>query len=171
MTAYVGNRVRPAQINPNNRTDNEFTLLTGTGATITRDDLHQDKSDFACAAVYIKLKPAGNGNQNTLIVNGSVFNLQNSKTYIFSGPNMAVNVWNDNRNPQGKALGKWFIAINGTDIAIDDGSTTSAASTKYKVISIGSVNNISRALVIEGLQRQSWALRALVQYRRIRLLV
>jgi hypothetical protein len=102
-------------INPNNSPQNEFSLKKGDGNTITRDDLHQqtnvDSSGtyYQGAATFIHVKPKGNGNQNSLMVNGQVFPVQNSNTYDFQGE-MQVRVWND-QIKNSKAMGHWWISI------------------------------------------------------------
>ena len=65
-------------INPNNNSDFEFYLEKPDGSTITRDDLHADRDlDYNGPATLIRFKPKGNGNQNSLTVNGTAYALQN----------------------------------------------------------------------------------------------
>ena len=65
-----------------------------------------------------RLKPKGNGNQNGLTVNGQSYTIQNSTTYSISSSSMAVNLFNDKVNKQGKAVGHWYISIGATDATI-----------------------------------------------------
>lgn len=104
-------------INPNNSSHNEFTITTGGGVTYTRDHLHsstQTQSDgtfYRGKATYIRVKPKGNGNQNSLVIDGERFVMQNSNTYILNG-DMDVRVYNDHVK-NGKAMGHWWLEITG----------------------------------------------------------
>ena len=112
-------------INPNNSPHNEFTLTKANGDEITRDDLHQnspvdgDGNYYEGDAVTIHVKPKGNGNQNSLVIDGQAFVLQNSNTYIFTGE-MAVRVYNDHIHTNGKAMGHWWVEITSGTIILDD---------------------------------------------------
>ncbi|MCK5849358.1 MAG: prepilin-type N-terminal cleavage/methylation domain-containing protein [Kiritimatiellae bacterium] len=97
-------------INPNNRPDHEFIVTLSTG-TITRDDLHQDYPGYSGPALLAHLKPKGNGNQNSMTVDGQPYSVNNSTSYDIASETMTVNIYNDNVNPTGKAIGKWWIAI------------------------------------------------------------
>lgn len=102
-------------INPNNSPQNEFTLTKSNGTTITRDHLHQQTNVdangtfYQGGATFIHVKPKGNGNQNSLVVNDVVFPVQNANTYDFQGE-MQVRVWNDHIK-NSKAMGHWWISI------------------------------------------------------------
>ncbi|MFC1496923.1 PilX N-terminal domain-containing pilus assembly protein [Verrucomicrobiota bacterium] len=98
-------------INPNNSPQNEFTLTLEGGVVITRDNLVQDFSGYTGDAISVHVKPKGNGNQNGLIVDGEPYDLSNANTYDVVSGYMTVNLYNDNINKQGKAVGKWWIAI------------------------------------------------------------
>lgn len=104
-------------INPNNSPQNEFVLTKEDGTQITRDDLHQNAPVggggvlFEGSATFIHVKPKGNGNQNTLLIDGQPFILTNANTYDFSG-NMVVRLYNDQIHSNGKAMGKWWITIS-----------------------------------------------------------
>ncbi len=104
-------------INPNNSTYNQFYLVKTDGSLITRDDLTQSASDFQGSAIWVHVKPKGNGNQNGLTVNGSSYAVDNGKQYDISSSNMTVNLYNDNRSG-GLALGQWWIDITATDAVI-----------------------------------------------------
>lgn len=101
-------------INPSASADHEFTLRLPDGTIITRDDLTQDFAGYTGPAVYVHVKPKGNGNQNTLYVNNEIFDFDNKYTYDILSAVMSVSLYNDNVNPQGKAMGKWLIGISTT---------------------------------------------------------
>lgn len=103
-------------INPNNSADNEFTMTTPSG-TITRDTLTQSYGGYSGSASDLRVKPKGNGNQNSLIVNGAPFSLANCNTYSILSTQMSVVLRND-KVKNGKALGKWWIDITATDATI-----------------------------------------------------
>ena len=105
-------------INPNSSPDNEFQLKMADGTIIDRDDLVQDYGGYNGPAVMVHVKPKGNGNQNDLLVNGESYPLENKTTYQILAPTMAVNLYNDNVNPQGKAVGQWWIAVGATGATI-----------------------------------------------------
>jgi Tfp pilus assembly protein PilX len=105
-------------INPNNSSQNEFTLIKANGSTITRDTLTQSFSGYTGDAKAIRIKPEGNGNQNKLIVNDQTYSLQNSTTYDITSSSMNVSLFNDHVNKNGKALGRWYISIGASDATI-----------------------------------------------------
>jgi len=113
-------------INPNNSPHNEFSLTLADGTEITRDDLTQDYGGCSGeAAIHVHVKPKGNGNQNSLIRDGEPYPLVNANTYDIyneSGEQMNVTLYNDHINPQGKAMGHWWIAINATNATINEAS-------------------------------------------------
>jgi len=108
-------------INPNNSPQNEFQLKLVNGTIIDRDDLVQDYGGYNGPALMVHVKPKGNGNQNELLVNGENYPLENKSLYQILSPTMAVNLYNDNVNPQGKAVGKWWIAIGATGATVVEG--------------------------------------------------
>jgi len=113
-------------INPNNSPDNEFTLVTGAGATITRDDLHQnspvggDGTFYTGAATNIRVRPKGAGTQEGVTLGGQVFNMHNNVTYLFTG-DFNVRIYNDHIHQNGKAMGKWYLEIIDGEAAIQEG--------------------------------------------------
>lgn len=122
----VGGKIN---INPNNSSDNEFTLTLPNGTIVTRDDLKNDapksgtgfasgKLEYTGPATIVSVKPKGNGNQNGLTVNGAAYAVANSSRYVISSNTMNVHLYNDNRNSQGKATGKWWIDITATQATI-----------------------------------------------------
>lgn len=115
LTGDVGGSIN---INPNNSPHNQFSLTLPGGAVITRADLHQNYGGYSGAAERIFVQPKGNGNQNSLTLNGLPFPLENKNTYEITGGVLTVNLWNDNVNPAGKAMGKWWIDVTGTGAQI-----------------------------------------------------
>lgn len=107
-------------INPNNSADNEFYLIKTDGSVLTRDSLHSELPDYSGAAAWVHVRPKGNGNQNTMTVNGSTYSLQNNKFYDFGSVDMTVNLYNDNRDGFGYAMGQWYIGITATDACFDE---------------------------------------------------
>jgi hypothetical protein len=117
-------------LNPNNSEDNEFLLMVPVamppwdGNTpppppdfefITRDDLHQDFPGYEGPGLSTYFKPKGNGNQNGLTVDGQTYPLVNANTYYISSSSMTVNLYNDNINPAGEAVGAWWLGVDATD--------------------------------------------------------
>lgn len=154
-------------INPNNSPDNEFLLLKPDGTSITRDDLANDTTEYdsePCVyytgpAMLVHVKPKGAGNQNTLIVDGVVYTLDNSTTYDFVG-DMNVVVQNDSRNNGNhRANGQWQLgSISGDDVTLFDGSVSSSTGTKqYEVRAIGTVEDTRRSVILEGVHQETWA--------------
>lgn len=112
-------------INPSNSADNQFELTLPDGSMITRDDLHSGFGGYEGSAVLVHVKPKGNGNNNSLTVDGEPYPLQNGTVYDIASESMTVTVYND-KNKNGKAMGHWWIDINAEDATIsvdgDDGS-------------------------------------------------
>lgn len=109
-------------LNPSNNEDFEFDLLKPDGTKITRDDLHASRGSlvYTGPAVRILFKPKGNGNQNTLTLNGQVYHLDNANRYLIvtlPGGSMTVNLYNAKAG-KGRAMGRWWIAINATGAKI-----------------------------------------------------
>ncbi|MBM4036405.1 MAG: hypothetical protein FJ291_32110 [Planctomycetes bacterium] len=105
-------------LNPNNNGDFEFDLLKPDGTHITRDDLRASDGSltYSGPAAWVRLKPKGNGNQNTLTLNGQVYHLDNSNHYVFlalRGGSMVVHLYNSKAG-RGNAMGKWWLAVNAT---------------------------------------------------------
>ena len=107
-------------INPNNRNDYLFNLKLADGTIIDRNDLHQGYGGYTGAATSVRVRPKGKGNQNSLTVDGATFTLHNNTTYLIESDNMTVNLFNDHINPQGKALGKWYISITASGATITE---------------------------------------------------
>lgn len=150
-------------INPNNSPENEFLMLTTDGASYNRDNLQdQDLADYNGTASMVHVKPKGNSDQTTLDVDGAAYTLDKNYAYTFSAASMSVVLTNDNRNPQGKAVGKWWIYINGDNVDMsDDAGGDSQANQYYTIYSIGTVVNSRRLVILEGVHQTSWAKYAL----------
>ena len=119
-------------INPNNNSDFEFEMILPDGYTITRDDLHSDDPiqhagggfhpdylEYTGPAASVRLKPKGNGNQNSLTLAGQPYELENKNRYLITSPDMNVRLYNSKRNKQGKAMGKWWIEIDARSAEIE----------------------------------------------------
>lgn len=111
-------------INPNNSPHNEFEVFDGDQLLCSRDDLHSNTGTdndgvfMEGHCTRVRIKPKGNNAQATLVIDGEVYPIQNSNTYIFNG-DMTVRVFND-RLHNGKAMGHWwFECLSGT-IILDD---------------------------------------------------
>ena len=111
-------------LNPNNSHDNEFYLIKPDSTMIWRDDLHRDakiskEGDYYYGpATFLRVKPKGNGNQNTLTVNGETYPVNNRYTYHVSGE-LNVRVWNDKPN-KGKAMGHWWISFDPACVTVSN---------------------------------------------------
>jgi Tfp pilus assembly protein PilX len=151
-------------INPNNSPSNAFFAVLPDGSQINREDLHQNRADYNGEASTVNIQPKGGGQQNTLLVDGAVYPLQNSQTYTFVG-DLQIAITNDNRNSQGKAVGQWWIALEGTNIAISASSNPlSLRNQSFKIYSRGTVDGVRRQVTISGLRQVSWAKYALWYY-------
>ncbi len=149
-------------INPNNNSGNEFLMLLSGGGSYTRDNLQdQSLSDFSGTAGMVHVKPKGNSDQ-TLTVDGATYTLDKSCAYTFTAESMSVILSNDNRNAQGKAVGKWWLYIDGNNVALADDSAGSSQALQYFTIySVGTVGSSRRMVVLEGVHQTSWAKYAL----------
>lgn len=154
-------------LNPNNSPLSEFLLVKPDGSVITRDDVKFDNTVYTSTpAVYysgpvvlVHLKPQGDGNQNTLNVDSAPYSMNNSDTFDFTSPNMTVTLANDSINQgNGQANGNWYLSnINGTEVAITYSGRNSPTPEYFTIYSIGSVNGVSRLVIMEGVHQQSWA--------------
>lgn len=106
-----------ANINPNNNGVDSFYLTKPDGSQITRADLHNWGQDYTGPANAVHIRPKGNANQNTFVLNGVVFEMKNNTTYDFAGP-MQVNLYNDKRHRNGRAMGHWWIGIEGDAVTV-----------------------------------------------------
>jgi hypothetical protein len=110
-------------INPNNSPHNEFTVdkpagtaMLGNLTTFSRDELHKNTTTNAQGTFYagpasrVLVKPKGNGNQNSLTLNGQVYSVNNNTTYVFTG-DLTLRVFNDHIQNT-KAMGHWWVDIS-----------------------------------------------------------
>lgn len=109
-------------INPSNNDDFEFLLVKADGTTITQDDLHANNQiEYTGYVSLIRVRPKGNGNQNSLMVDGKIYDFKNGKVYLIhpETPNgLHVHLYNKNKG-QGSAMGRWWLEnIQGTKCAI-----------------------------------------------------
>lgn len=150
-------------INPNNSPENEFLMLTTDGASYTRDVLKDnDTADYNGTATMVHVKPKGNADQTDLVVDNETYTLAKNKAYTFSAASMNVVLTNDGRNAQGKAMGQWWIYINGDNVDMSDDAGGSAQAIQYYTIySIGTVGASRRLVIMEGVHQMSWAKYAL----------
>ncbi|MBT3288711.1 MAG: hypothetical protein HN380_15295 [Victivallales bacterium] len=108
-------------INPNNGAD-QFYITKPGGSQITRDDLHKYGQDYTGPATWIHVRPKGNGNENSITLNGVNYPLRNGRTYDFSG-SFNIHLYND-KYVDGKAMGHWWIDLDGAFvIVVDEGQT------------------------------------------------
>ena len=109
-------------INPSNNNDFEFTLTKPDGSTITRDHLLASSGDlqYEGPALSVKFRPKGNGNNNSLTLNGSPYDLQNGHLYTITATDMTLYLDNDHQG-NGNAMGRWWMSdLCATDAQITD---------------------------------------------------
>jgi len=109
-------------LNPNNCDDFEFRLELPDRSVITRDDLHASDGSLTYdgPAVLVRVKPKGNGNQNSLTVDGDPYPVRNGTLYTITSTDMTVNLYNERPGRgHGKAMGKWWIEIAAEDATIN----------------------------------------------------
>jgi len=106
-------------LNPKNNNDFEFELRRPDGSTLTRDHLHASGGslDFSGPAAWIRFTPKGNGNQNSLTLDGKPYEVSNARTYVITGGAIQTHVYNSSKSG-GKATGKWWLAVNAAHATI-----------------------------------------------------
>lgn len=159
------------RLNPNKQSDYDFLLVKPDGTTITRYELASDTSSYTntpCVyysgpAMMFRVNPKGSGQQNALSLNGGTFPLVNANTYDFLGFGMEVELYNDSRHPStGKANGEWHLgSIAGNDVSVEvrtgSGTTSDASLRRFTIFSTGRIGSAARAVILEGVQQQSWS--------------
>ena len=105
-------------INPNNSDHNEFVLTLPDGDTITRDDLAKGFTGYSGPATKIHLKPKGNGNQNSLTVDGQSYILVNALTHDITAKKMTVNLYYKKGDLRAKTHGHWWISVKADNATI-----------------------------------------------------
>ena len=111
-------------VNPNNNDDFEFQLTKPDGTMITRDDLLASgrQLEYTGPVIRVCFKPKGNGNQNRLVINNEIYPLRNGTLYTLTATNMTVHLYNDSKNGNGKAMGRWWLDdIVATDAQLVEG--------------------------------------------------
>ncbi len=107
------------QINPNNSPQGAFFAELPDGTQITGDDLQAGFEGYEGPARHVHLRPMGGGTQTGLRVNGAPYTLYNNQTYDIISPRMTVRIWNDHVNPQGRAVGQWWIGIHAEEAVLN----------------------------------------------------
>ncbi len=105
-------------INPNNRKDFELCVVTPQSGTITRDDLTKSYTGYSGPAVSVHVRPQGNGNQNTLCVNGIPYPIDNAQSYDILSTNMSVRLYKDRIGRMREARGAWWMALSAKEAVI-----------------------------------------------------
>ena len=105
-------------INPNNGADSEFVASIANGRSITRDDLSRQFQGYEGPASSVSVRPKGNGNQNTLNVNGLPYVIVNGKGYDIVSDKMQIRIYNDKVNNKGKSMGSWRVEINADNATV-----------------------------------------------------
>lgn len=148
VTAATAKVQGAINLNPNNSPHNEFRMEMAGGTTLTlkdgsvvnelsRDDLKNNVNFDGDGVVFsgtinrVVVKPKGNGNQNSLMIDDQVHMVENAKTYVFEGA-MDVVVWNSHIH-NGKAMGHWWISISATDVTINGEEKTEVINHLVKV--------------------------------------
>jgi hypothetical protein len=124
----LGSSFGTANINPNNSSHSSFKLLTDGGTVLRREDLKNaevadDGTLYEGGAQEMRMQPKGNGNQNSMYVDGYTYELSNGTTYHFDW-GFDVRLYND-RVKNGKAMGHWWVEVSGDTVYIDEGADDS----------------------------------------------
>lgn len=150
-------------INPNNSPDNEFNVTLPDGASITRDMLVSDYPGFLGSATLVHVKPKGNGNQNSLMIDGTPVTLENKNAYDIISESMSVSIYNDHVNTNGMAVGHWWISIAAAECTIATNGVGSGqgnigqARVQYSILSVGTVNGSCKTILRETVKQKTWA--------------
>ena len=107
-SALLSGRVN---INPTNDTDFRFRLRQPDGSMITRTDLVESNRqlEYEGPVTWVLFRPRGNGNQNSLTLNGEVYPLQNERLYVLVGADLTLHLYNDKKLQKGNAMGRWWL--------------------------------------------------------------
>lgn len=110
-------------LNPRNNDDYEFWMQPVEGEWVTRDTLHASNGEYRCENLPVSVIvfcPKGNGNQNSLTVDGVPYPVRNGRLYYIVA-NMTVTLYNvscngngsggQNKSGNGKAMGRWWAEI------------------------------------------------------------
>ena len=138
-TVSAGSISGSININPNNSPRHRFILTKSDGSTLTRDDLHENVAIDASGVLYsgpaasVRVKPKGNGSQEDLVIDGSVYTIHNSTTYLLSASGMTVTVRNDHVSG-GKAMGHWWVDITSGSSTVEEGDGTDDPASNSQII-------------------------------------
>lgn len=120
-------------INPGNSPSVEFCLTLEGGYKITRDDLKADDPlNYPCGsfssdyleyvgpAVSVRLKPSAFGTESTINLEGKLYTLKCTRTYLISARSepLAVHLYNKERTGGKAPMGGWWIDITAPDATI-----------------------------------------------------
>lgn len=103
-------------INPSNSTNNELVIYNGDQVVVSRDDLKNadgmldDGTFYEGPATSILVRPKGNGNQNTLMINDIAYTMLNKERYLIRADEMTVRIYNDHVKND-KAMGHWWLSV------------------------------------------------------------
>ena len=116
-TGQVGGTIN---LNPSNNRDFSFDMTTTDDQLITRGDLLANGNGYTFSGTvsYIRFRPKGNGNQNSLTLNGETMELENKHTYELRGPAIQVSLRNS-RSGNGTSIGTWYLDIGNSTIEMD----------------------------------------------------
>jgi len=154
-------------INPNNNPNNEFSVTLPDGSVINRDMLATNYPGYLGQATLVHVKPKGNGNQNSFLVDGVSVELENKNSYDIISDYMSVSLYNDNVNSNGLAMGQWWISIAAAQATIATNGMGSGsgnvgqARTQFSILSVGTVRGRSIVIMRETVKQKTWAKYAL----------
>ena len=126
-------------VNPNNSPKNRFVLAKTDNTVTDRDDLHENAPIDGFGVLYsgpansLRIKPKGNGVQNTLMIDGVIYEINNGTTYLFDAPGMVVTVRNDHPS-NGQAMGHWWIDLTSGPFDVTDGDGTDDPAANSQII-------------------------------------
>jgi len=104
---------------------NEFLARLPNGDAIESEDLDDDSQvngngDYYNGSVLsVRINPEGTGTQNTLMVDGQAYPIDNTKAYIISGNGLTARIYND-LVTNGKPEGHWWVEVHASSADIED---------------------------------------------------
>lgn len=159
LESFVGEVAGPAavagtiHINPNNSPDNRFTLTKTNGEVITRDDLHQGTTVDTVGVLYsgdissLRVKPNGNGSQNSLVVDGQAYTMDNNTAYvIFGNGTTTATIYNDSV-VNGQPMGHWHVNLNSTSAIVGDTDDEGEHSQPARLIKVNPINGSTQEVM------------------------
>lgn len=162
-SSIAGNLNGRVNLNPGGNTNFAFYVERPDGSRLSQKDLLKGATDYEGGATVVGLQPTGAGSQSQLYLNGSIFEIANDVTYSFRSTNIAVRVWNDHRDAQGRPVGQWWIEMNAPSVSAASSASGMAIrrDTYFTVFSTGNVRDTYRSVMIRGLTTVSWSKYAL----------